>query len=654
MKGSAISVRIADFLKDYPPFSFMEIDFLREIASRGKVKFHEDGEIVFSAGQPRDQWIYVIQRGKLRVIDESGDKEMLIDYRGAGDILGLQGIRSEEPYLHTCKTETEVILYALPRASFVKQAEKTPEARRYLAAYFSLSPAYNWDDVTVSPLETSSIGSPSLTLRKGGLQQIGPTQRLAVESLSTVDASTPTREVAKRLQSKRVACVLVVDEAGKAIGKLTDADLRDRVINGSIEPNAPVGEVMFRDLVFVGPNCSTGELLLILTRYGKAFLVVTEDGTHNSPVVGCISERSLFLQYGRFPTVIGNAIHSAPDVASLRLLRDRIEALILEYIEDRSSMLWLMDMTGILNRALIRRVVALVQSWMAAEGWETPEGRFSWLMMGSGGRDELMIRSAVYHALVFDGVRRGEEEAAQQYYLDLARRVGSAIRQCGFQESPQGILAFEKEWCLPLSEMQEKFRQLMRYPSQHHVYGVRDAFDFFPALQDDCPLADALLSTIETEVRACPDFIRHMARDSLMNQPPQTIFEGKVFDDRGTGSETLAIKQHVLLPLVDAARVFALANGILRPSSTYARLQRLAEIAGEGESSSGIFREGAEAFLVALYARVSHGLKTGTDGTVITPSSLDSETEHLLVTGFRAGMDLLQHTATTYAEQWRR
>ena len=144
MKGSSISVRIADFLKEYPPFQFLGIDGLRELAGQGKVKFHEDGEIVFSKGQPRNQWLYVIQQGNVRILEETEKGEELVDLRGPGDMLGLQGIRSDEPYLHTCKTDTETILYGLPRAKFVEMAEQSAQARRYLAAYFSLSPSYHW------------------------------------------------------------------------------------------------------------------------------------------------------------------------------------------------------------------------------------------------------------------------------------------------------------------------------------------------------------------------------------------------------------------------------------------------------------------------------------------------------------------------------
>jgi CBS domain-containing protein len=652
MKGSAIAVRIADFLKEYPPFQFIPVEQLRELANRSKVKFHEDGEIVFSQGQPRDQWLYVIQKGSVRVIEETPKGEKLIDLRGPGDLLGLQGIRSEEPYLHTCRTDTETLLYGLPREPFVELAERSGQARRYLAAYFSLNPAYTWNG---TPWEEDPGGPDAgpVTLRRGGLLEVDPPHAVARQRLVAVAGDTPVREVARKLQSKVVECVVVVDGLRRPIGKLTDADLRDRLLDGSIQQDAPVLDLMFTDLVAAGPEENTGQLLVKLTRHGKKFLVVTEDGTLGSPALGLVSERNLFLQYGRFPSVIGEAISCAPDTFALRALRDRLEALILEFLDNRSALKWLMEMTGVLNRKLSRRIVELTLKEMAREGWGTVPGEFSWLMMGSGGRDELLIRSAVYHALVYADPEAGDAPAVERFYKELARRASASLRQCGFLESPQNVLAHNPDWCLSLSAMQQRFSRMIADPVGQHVYSARDAFDFQPFDEIQCPLAAALDAHIDAELAQHPDFIRHMASDSLLNQPPRTLFKGYVVDQAGMRSDDLAIKSHALLPLVDLGRVFALEAGSRRPTPTYKRLEAAAARLGRQSQLGQNLQEAAEAFLVAQFARISQGLRTGTDGAVIHPSALDAETRTLLITSFRTILNMLEATADRFELNWR-
>jgi CBS domain-containing protein len=144
-----------------------------------------------------------------------------------------------------------------------------------------------------------------------------------------------------------------------------------------------------------------------------------------------------------------------------------------------------------------------------------------------------------------------------------------------------------------------------------------------------------------------------MANDSLMNQPPRTIFRGHVIDREGIRTDELAIKSHALLPLVDVARVLSLECGLRRPTGTYQRLRAAAQRIGEETAQGQLFTEAAEAFMVAQFARVSQGLQTGTDGAVIHPSELDAQTRTLLVTSFRTILDVLEVTAARFNLTWR-
>lgn len=646
MKASSIAIRVVDFLKQHPPFSFLEERVLLGLAAKGRVKFHEAGEIVFSRGQPRNRHLYVIQQGKVRIVDEMSEGDRLIDLRGEGDLLGLQGVISDGPYLNSAKTDADTILYGIDREDFIAHAERAPKAKRYLAAYFTLNPAYSEVDRST---QRDSRGIPvPVTLRRGGLREVKEPHEIAHETLVTVARSTPVRDVARRLRAKRVACVIIVDDAGRAVGKLTDADLRDRVVDGTLDPGGRVEDVMATDLVAAHPADSTGDLLVRLTRTGKSFLIVTADGTLETPVRGLVYERNLFLQYGRFPTVLGEAIGEAPDLAAMRTMRERMEALLLEFLDDRAALPWLMEMAGVLNRRMERRIIEMSLAAMDAEGYERPEAGFSWLMMGSGGRDELLIRSAVYHALVYEDPAPDETDAAAHFYRELARRVGEATRKCGFLESEQGVLAQKPGWCLPISAMEEKFRAYIASPVETVVYAARDAFDFRP-VEYQCPLALRLRTFMENTIRDHPAFIRHMASNSLLNQPPRTIFQGYVVDEKGIQRDELAIKAHALLPLVDVGRVMAMEGGALSPTGTCARLRAAAErLRVESPEAADKFAQASEAFLVAHFARVSRGLVAGTDGAVIRPQNLDPEIRTLLKTAFRTILDVLELLAARH------
>lgn len=645
MKAEAIALRIADFLRQHPPFQFLPPHSLVQVASAGRVKFHERGEIVFTAGQPRTQFIYVIRQGKVRVVDELDEGDRLVDIRGEGDLIGLHGLLSEEPYLHTVKTEADTLLYALPRDELMKITQACPAATRYLAAYFTLNPAYQQD---IGSHQDARGVPTAITLRKGGLVEIEEPHRIARQSLLKVRCGTEVRKVAALLAQRTTDCVLVVDEQSRPIGKVTDADFRDRILQGPIDPAQPVESIMFTDIVTAKTTDTVGKLLIRLTQSGKRFLVVTEDGTPNSPALGLIAERSIFLRYGRFPTVLGEAIANAPNISSLRNLRDRVEALILEFLEDRTSLDWLMQMVGVLNRKMVQRILQLAAGEMSAEGWAPPTEDYCWLMMGSGGRDELLIRSAVYHAMVYSDPEPQHLATSERYFKELAKRASLGLRQCGFEDSPQGILADRDGWCLPLTHMKKRYSAMIMDPVLNNVYNARDAFDFTP-VQPNCYLARSLREHISATIDRHPEFIRHMAKDSLLNQPPRTLFQEYVVDKEGIQREELEIKYHAILPLVDVARVLSLDAGWSRRPATYRRLERAARLlSNSSPSAARLLQESANAFRVVVYARILRGLLSGTDGAVIRPANLDAETRMLLKTAFRTILDLLEFTAQRY------
>jgi CBS domain-containing protein len=396
------------------------------------------------------------------------------------------------------------------------------------------------------------------------------------------------------------------------------------------------------------PTDDTGKLLVRLTRTGKRYVVVTEDGTRRTRALGLVSERNIFLQYGRFPTLLGEAMAEAKSTSELRALRDRSEALILEFLEDRELVPWLMEITGVLNRALEARVLALAESAMAADGWEKPVVDYAWLMMGSGGRDELLIRSAVYHALIYDDPIEADAHSAKLYFRELGRRTTNAIRECGFLDSEQGILASEEHWCLPKAEMFAKFERMITDPVNTHVYTFRDAFDFRPVEYQN-PLALALRTHVNTVLAAHPEFLRHMAKDSLLNQPPRTIFQEYVIDEEGARKEELEIKHHALLPLVDAARVLALATSEITTTSTFKRFYNSAvKIADLDADEQSLVREAGEAFLILAFARTQQGLRNGTNGAVIRPADLEPELRPLIKTAFRTILSTLEMIAQRY------
>ena len=89
MKTSVIRQRVADFLKQNAPFDTLLEQDLLDLAGSGKVKFHESDEYVFRQGDAKGQFVWVIQQGRVELIEASASGQRLRDVLGEGDLLGL-------------------------------------------------------------------------------------------------------------------------------------------------------------------------------------------------------------------------------------------------------------------------------------------------------------------------------------------------------------------------------------------------------------------------------------------------------------------------------------------------------------------------------------------------------------------------------------
>ena len=70
METSAIRYRVADFLKQHPPFNAMDDADLVALAENGRVRFYEANEFILWQGEPHKAHVFVIQQGTVSLWDE--------------------------------------------------------------------------------------------------------------------------------------------------------------------------------------------------------------------------------------------------------------------------------------------------------------------------------------------------------------------------------------------------------------------------------------------------------------------------------------------------------------------------------------------------------------------------------------------------------
>ena len=618
LKTSAIILRVADFLKGFPPFSYLADEALLELARSGRVQFCEKGEILFDQGTTHGRYFYVINKGSVRLV--RGEAQKLSDLRGPGDFVGAGAVLGEESHTDSALVDEDSILYALDVAVFTLLCAESPRVSRFLKVYFASE-----------EVETGTAHHQGPSGWRGGSEE-----HLARLKAGTVvgPATQTVREAAAAMSTADSPVFLVVGIDGQPAGVLTDSDLRHEIARGRVPTEAAVGEIMRRPVITVSPQATPQDALLAMIRHGIRHLCVTEDGTPQSQALGMISEGSVSLSQRRDPLALGQEIRRADSPSSLRAMGQELDLLLAGDLSSPDDVPWCTRLATETRRAMFRRV----ESWAREKAGPAP-GPLALVLTGQAGRGELLTATNLTAAGL-----AADDENVRCYGQDLLGSIDELLAASGFPAASATIAEEAGARCRTVGAWCEFFRSLVRDPMGGEIWRQMALFDL-SVVAGDPALLETVFSALREEMAARPNFIRLLANDALGNLPPITIYEGYAVEADGLARETIDLQDYALGPVSDVARVFHLDGGNLRATGT---LERLAAAAVRFPQGADIFAQGARAFRVAQYFRAGQGLRDGDDGRELRPAALSRTEQVQLKSAFRDIGALIAFTANHY------
>ncbi len=270
------------------------------------------------------------------------------------------------------------------------------------------------------------------------------------------------------------------------------------------------------------------------------------------------------------------------------------------------------------NDAIIVRAIQLAEEALAEEGHLSPGIRWSWLALGSEGREEQLLRTDQDSALVFEDVQEDRLAITKAYFLQLAQKITKLLFECGFDYCPGDMMASNPAWCLPLSSWKKQFSAWILTPTQQHVLYSNIFFDFRP-IWGHWSLADELTTHIFDTIGKRETFLSFMAKNALQNAAPLTFFRQFMVERGGEHKDQFDIKGRAMMPLADAARVLILAAQLPQVNNTFRRFDKLAELEPQNRA---LFEQAADAYEILVRYRALQGLKNNTSGRYFKPSEL--------------------------------
>src|SRR5660397_79969 len=114
MKNS-IAERVADFLKNFPPFKSLSYQDLLVLSNQVQVVYLEKNAVLFQVGDTAHHNFYVVKDGAIGLTVTSNGEEILIDQCDEGDIIGLRPFFAKNQYAMAAKAKEEsCLLYTSP------------------------------------------------------------------------------------------------------------------------------------------------------------------------------------------------------------------------------------------------------------------------------------------------------------------------------------------------------------------------------------------------------------------------------------------------------------------------------------------------------------------------------------------------------------
>lgn len=521
---------------------------LDTLLAKGEIVELAAGEPLFEAGDAWQERIHVHLEGDLEQVSGRGDERRA----DPGDVLGLANYLDGADYRSTARAVSDCRVLALP-AALVKRLEQE-SAGFYEAINRALAARMR----KARQVRESVRG----TLAR-------PVHQFMRTGLTTCKRDTTIAEAAATLERRQIGSLGVLDDDGRLFGLLTPLGLLRAITTGAGGPDDPVDKSACQEPWSVAPDTPLWQVEDIQQRHQVKYVVVVDDD--NTPI-GMMSQTDLVRALATPPQTLDADIAAAEDVDTLIELRTRVPVTARRVRETHRSAGTAVRALTEAHLAIQHRLVELTLAAMESDGHGRPPIRFALIIMGSGGRGEMLLHPDQDNGLILED---DADDETRKWFAEFADRFNTDLDRIGYPLCPGGIMACRPDFCHTLQEWKDRVSGLVRNPKAAGARWSTIVFDFSTQYGDD-RLTVELRNHVNREMQRGKGLLKLMAEDDAEGRPPLGLFN-RLLTRTHEGEETIDIKRNGLRIITDAARIYALARGI-NPVSTHERLTALSRL----------------------------------------------------------------------------
>jgi CBS domain-containing protein len=568
------------------------------------------GEILFSAGETFKEAVFIVAEGQVELA-HPGETPVLLE---PGYLLGIANYFDATPYLATATAISDVMLQVLP-------TERIRAAEQRYPALFS----------AVNRLLTERIRSQAVQPR--GVWAL-PARAIIQSPLVTCPPSATVEEAFATMNQRRIGSLGVVNTDQSLLGLITFVSLAEGLISNKAKANDTVVDTVCEAAHLISADAPLWKVQSEQIRLGSKYLVVMED---NKPV-GVISQTDVLYTLVSYQRSVIVQVVDSKDFQELKTFSARLGAIARELRENNRSAGLAVRALSEIHLAIQRRCIELVLAELRGEDRGEPPVPFAFIIMGSGGRKEMMIKTDQDNGIILADKPNTSASETKEWFMDFCDRVNHRLDEVGYDWCTGDIMARNPDFHRSLTDWQQQISRIAEIPSEKTARWSTIVFDFETLYGDD-RLTVALRNHLFQELKRKPRLLRLMVADDATGGPAIGFFNRLVTASDKERRGKIDLKRNGTRILADAARIYALSEGIAATNTG----DRLSALVRQGRFDSAFIESVLAAYDELLDLTLGHQLRQLEQGKPLDKLLELTEITPLQEESLRMAMRVIKH-----------
>ena len=571
---------LADLIPKHRVFGLLSDDVQKMLADALTVRTVAAGAQACGPTELQQQLHWVLS-GQVHLLDTHQQTVLTLH---PGELFGLQ--TEDWAGVEQSQARTDCTLASMDSAWVLRMQEELPALSLLLPGGGVRSGTQSNDQRT-----TPSGSDPALNL------MTTPVRALIKRAPITLPPQATIRDAAQLMSEQRVSSVLIVEQE-HLFGVVTDRDLRNRVLAAGLDSARPIMDIATLAPMSIDVQNPAFDALLLMARHNIHHVPVL-DGQR---IVGMITATDLTEQHSTSAVYLAGDIYKQSTVEGLQRASGKIKRLQQSLAAAEASAYSTGHIITAITDAITTRLLQLGEAQLGPAPID-----YVWVAAGSQARNEQTAKSDQDNCMVLDD--SFDEAAHGAYFKALAQFVCDGLDACGYIYCPGEMMAMTDTWRQPRQRWAEYFARWTSQPDPKSLMLTCVFFDM-RAIHGNTRLLDGLRSDVLRRTQGNSLFLAHMVGNALTHTPPLGMFKAISPIRSGEHKGKIDLKHTGVVPIVDLARVYALAGGDTAVN-THDRLMSAAMGGAISEQSARDLRDALE-FLA--FTRIQHQARQITRG----------------------------------------